>query len=90
VICLRIVRSQCQQVLCTLHHIGVGKLLVEDRYVGEPHALHRKMAVRIELYANDAVRPHDSTGTFQHVAFDIIVAVRDHRAVQAEQHTVER
>jgi hypothetical protein len=31
-----------------------------------------------------------STGTFQHVAFDIIVAVRDHRAVQAEQHTVER
>jgi len=42
------------------------------------------------LYANDAVRPHDSTGTFQHVAFDIIVDVRDHRAVQAEQHTVER
>jgi hypothetical protein len=33
---------------------------------------------------------HDGAGTFQHVAFDIIVAVRDHRAVRAEQHTVER
>ena len=53
-------------------------------------ALQRQMAVRVELDADDAFRPDDGAHALDDVAFDVVVAVRDHGAVQAEQHAVDR
>ena len=46
--------------------------------------------MRVELHADDAARADDRAHALDHVAFDVVVAVRDHRAVQAEQHAVQR
>ena len=54
------------------------------------HALHREMAVRVELDADHAFRPDDGARPLDDVAFDVVVAVRHHGAVQAEQQPVDR
>ena len=46
--------------------------------------------MRIEFHADHAVRPDDRSRSFQNVAFHIVVAVRNHGAMQPEQHAVER
>ena len=56
----------------------------------QPHALHRQMAVRIELHADDAARADDRAHTFDHVPFHVIVAVRNHGSVQSQQDAVQR
>ncbi len=53
-------------------------------------ALHREMAVRVELDADHALRADDLAAALDDVAFDVVVAVRHHGAVQAEQQAVDR
>ena len=53
-------------------------------------ALHREMAMRVELDADHAFGPDDRPGAFDDVAFDVVVAIGHHGAVQAEQQPVDR
>ena len=46
--------------------------------------------MRIELDADHALRPDDLPHALDDVALDVVVAVRHHGAVQAEQHPVDR
>ena len=83
-------QHQGQQVLGALDHVGVREFLVEDDDVGQLHALQRQVAVRVELDADHAVRADDGARALDHVALGVVVAVRHHRAVQAQQHAIER
>ncbi len=53
---------------------------------------HRRcqVHVRVELGAHDHLGPHHGAHPGQHVAFAVVVALRHHRAVQAQQHHVHR
>ncbi len=53
-------------------------------------ALQREMAVRVELDADHAFRADNGAGALDDVAFDVVVAVRHHGAMQAEQQPVDR
>jgi hypothetical protein len=44
----------------------------------------------VELDADHAFGPDDRAGAFDDVAFDVVVAVGHHGAVQAEQQPVDR
>lgn len=46
--------------------------------------------MRVEFHADDAIRTHNGTEALKDVAFHIVVAVGDHRAVQSEQHAIQR
>ncbi len=64
--------------------------LEQDDDVGAAHALFGEMAVRVELDADDGFRPDDRAHPRDQVAFAVIIAMRHHGAVQAEQHPVDR
>ena len=46
--------------------------------------------MRVEFDADHAFWSHDRAAALDHVAFDVVVAVRHHRAVHTEQQTVDR
>ena len=79
-----------QQFLRPIHHVGMGKLLVEDDDIAQRHSLHRQMTMRIELHSDHAVRPDDRPHPLGDIAFDVIIAVSHHGAVEAEEDAVER
>jgi hypothetical protein len=82
--------TRFQHVFGAVGDVGVRKFLVADHDVAVAHALQRHVAVRIVLDADHALGADDRARPLQQIAFDVVVAVRDHRAVQAEQHAVER
>ena len=82
--------GQRHQFLGALEEIRMRVLLEQHDDVGATHALFGQVAVRIELDADDGFRPDDLAHARDQVAFAVVVAVRRHRAVQAEQHAVER
>ena len=80
---------EVEHVLGALDHVGVREFLVEHDDVGELHALQRQVAMRVELDADHAFRADDGAHALDDVAFDVVIAVRHHGAVQAEQHAVD-
>jgi hypothetical protein len=46
--------------------------------------------MRVELDADRHGRADDGADMFDDVAFAIVIAMRDHGAVQAEQHAIDR
>ena len=70
------------------HDVGVRELLVENDHVGEPHPLHGQVAVRIEFHADHAIAADQVAHARDDVAFHVVIAVRHHRTVQAEQHAI--
>jgi hypothetical protein len=48
------------------------------------------MAVRIEFGADENIRTDDLADTRKKIAFGILVAGGDHRAMQAEHHGIDR
>ena len=83
-------QHQSEQILGAVYHIGMREFLVEDGDVGAADALQREVAMRIQLHPDDAGRSDEGAHAGDDIAFNIIVAVRDHRTVQAEQNAVER
>ncbi len=81
-------KDEVEQVVGALDHVGVRKFLVADDDVGEPYPPDRHVAVRIKLDADHASRPGDRARPLEDVALDVVIAVGDHRAVQAEQDRV--
>jgi len=70
--------------------IGVRKLLEGDNDIGRLHHLIGQMAMHIEFGANHASIANNGACVRDQIAFAIVVAVRDHRSVHAEQHDIER
>jgi len=68
----------------------MGEFLVEHDDIGKAHPLQRQMTMRVELDANHRLRPDQRAHALDDVAFDIIIAMRHHGAVQPEQHAVDR
>ena len=83
-------RAEIDQLERALEDVGVRIFLVGDQQVGALDHRRREVVVRIELGADDDLRADDGAHALQQVAFAIVVAVGDHRAVQAEQHHVDR
>ncbi len=83
-------RAQVDQLERALQHVGVRILLVGDQQVGALDHRRREVAVRIELGADDDAGPDDGAHLLQQVALAVVVAVGDHRPVQAEQDHVDR
>ena len=83
-------QHEVEHILGALDDVGMGEFLVEDDDVGVRDALHREMAVRIELDSDHAFGPCDRAASLDDVAFDVVVAVRHHRAVKAQQQAVDR
>ena len=83
-------QHEIEHILGALDDVGVREFLVEHDDVGARHALQRQMAVRIELDADHAFGADDRPRPLDDVAFDVVVAVRHHGAVQAEQQAVDR
>gem|GEM_PF-3753496 len=87
---LRLGFAQSDEFARPLHHIGVRIFLHRYQDVGVVHHRRCQVHVRVELGTHDHLGPHHGAHPRQHVAFAIVVAVGDHRAVQAEQHHVHR
>ncbi len=83
-------RAEIDQLERALEHVGVRIFLVGDQQVGALDHRRREVAVRIELGTDHDVGPDDGAHPLQQVALAVVVAVGDHRAVQAEQHHVDR
>ena len=83
-------RAQVDQLERALQHVGVRILLVGDQQVGALDHRRREVAVRVELGADDDAGADDGAHLLQQVALAVVVAVGDHRAVQAEQDHVDR
>ena len=81
---------QGEEVFGAVDDVGVGEFLVEDGDVGQADALEGEVAVRVELDADDAGGAYDVAHALDDVAFDVVIAVGDHGAVQAQEHAVER
>ena len=73
-----------------LQDVGVRILLEGHQHVGLFDHRRAQVVVRVELGADHHLRPDDGAHALQQVALAVVVAVGDHRAVQAEQHHVHR
>jgi len=82
-------QREIDQLLGASQEIRVRELLEQDREIGRRHALGREMTVKVVFGADHAVRPHDVARPRQKIALAIVIAVGDHRAVQAEQRDVD-
>ena len=81
--------DQADQLLRTLRKIDMREFLVEHRDVERLRHFLREMAVRVELGRDQHFWSDDRPRTLQQVAFAVVVTVRDHRAVQAEDRGIE-
>lgn len=70
--------------------VGVRIFLVEDEEVGSLEHRLRQVAVRIELGADHHRRTHPGAHRAQQIALAVLAAFGDHRAVQAQEHDVDR
>ena len=87
---LRHGRAQVHELECAVQHVGVRILLERDQQVGKSHHVLAQVAVRVELGADHDLWADDAAHALEQVAFTVVIALRDHRAVQAEQHHVHR
>ena len=78
------------EILGAIDEIGVREFLEIDEEVRRRHPLRGQVAVRVELGADQHVRPDDLAHPRQQIALGIVVARRHHRAVQAEHHRIDR
>jgi hypothetical protein len=83
-------RAEVHEFLRPLDEIGVGVLLVADQDIGMVDHPPRHVAVRIELAPDDGFRADERAHTGQKIALAVVVAVRHHGAVHAQQHDVDR
>ena len=83
-------QRQLDDVLGPLDEIGVREFEEGRQDVGVRDPLGRQVAVRIELGGDHHVRPDDRPDPREEIAFAIVVALRDHGAVQAEHDAVDR
>ena len=82
--------AQVHQFQRTLQDVGVRILLEGHQHVGLFDHRCAQVVVRVEFGADHHLRPDDGAHALQQVALAVVVAVGDHRAVQAEQHHVHR
>ncbi len=87
---VRGVGDDFEQIEQALVRIGVRVVLVADQHVGRFEHRWRDVTVKIELGADRNVRADARANARQDVAFAVVVAVGDHRAVQEQHHRVER
>ena len=73
-----------------LEKIGVRKFQERGENVGVRHPLLGEMAVRVEFRGDDDFRADDRADPLQQIALAVVVALRDHRAVQTENHAIDR
>ncbi len=81
---------EVEQILRPVDDVGMREFLVEHDDVRVLDALQREMTMRIELDADDATVTDDLAGACDNVALDVVVAIGDHRPVQAQHHRIER
>ena len=77
-------------MLAALVEIGVRKFEERRQYIGVFDTLRRQMAVRIEFGGDQHLRPDHAAHPGQQIALAIVIALRDHRAMQAQDDTVDR
>jgi len=80
--------AQVDQVERAFQDVGVRVFLETDQEVGALYHRVRQVAVRIEFGADHGVRADDLPRAAQQVAFAVVVAVGDHRAMQAEERDI--
>ena len=87
-------RRHLQQPLGGLHaalgHVHVGIGLVAVQQVGPAHHLRGEVAVEVQRHRDGHRRPHRRAHGLDEVALAVVDALAHHRAVEIEQHAVER
>ena len=79
-----------EQFLGAFGHVDVRILLVDHDRIRGRDLLRRQVAMQIEFDTDEHARPDDLADAAQQVAFGVGITVRDHRAVQIQQHGVDR
>ena len=77
-------------MLAALEEIRVRKLQEGGQNVGVRHSQWRQMAVRIEFRGDDRLGSDKQPNAGKQVALAIVIALRDHRAVQSKDNAVDR
>lgn len=77
-------------MLAPLVEVGVREFEEIGHDIAGRDAFRGQVAVRIEFRCDHHFRPHDGADTLQQIAFAIVIALRDHGAVQAEDHRIDR
>ena len=70
--------------------IGMGEFLEDGKEIRRRDPFCGQVAVRIEFRAQQNIRPDDVADAGQQVAFGVQIALRHHRAVQAQHHRIHR
>ena len=77
-------------MLRAFEKIGVRIFQERCENIGVRHPLPGEMAVRVELRGDDDRRADDRADSLEQIALAVVVALRDHRAVQTENHAIDR
>ena len=77
-------------MLAAFVEVGVREFEKSREYVRVGDTLPGKMAVRVEFGCDKHIGTNDGAHALQQIAFAIVVALRDHRAVQPENDAVQR
>ena len=83
-------QQQGHQLLGPLDEVGVRKFLVADEDVGRGQHRPGHVAVRIEGGTDRRLGAGERADAGEQVAFAVVIAMRDHRAVQAEGDRIHR
>ena len=83
-------QREVEELLGALVGVGVRVLLVEHQEVARRQHLPGEMAVRVELGADHDGRADQGADAREQVALAVVVAVGDHRAMQRQQHDLDR
>ena len=77
-------------MLAALVKIGMREFEEGGENIGVGHAFGRQVTVRIKFRSNHHARTDHGADTLQQVTFAIMVTLRHHRAVQAEDDSIDR
>ena len=78
------------QVFGPLDEIGMREFLEGDEEIRRRDPLRGQMAMRIEAGAQQHIGADDLADTAQKIALGVQISLRDHGAVQAQHHGIER
>ena len=79
-----------EQVLRAVRHVDVGILLEQNQRRGIAHRALADIAVQVELDTHRDVGADHLAHVGEQVAFAIVVALGDHRAVAGQEHGIDR
>jgi len=85
-------RAQCQidHMFAALLEIRMREFEESRHQVEAFDTQRRQVAVRIELGSDEHIGADHGADPREEIAFRVVIALRDHRAVQAEHHGVDR